>query len=136
MRYLTIGSAQGGAGIVPALPGRCLTINSMVQWRLPGCAPQEREQTRKDLSGSRRAAGDVEIDGDHGRDTPADGVAAGKTAAVAGAIADGNHPFRIGRGGVGARQRLGHVPGHRAGHQKHVGMARRGDEMSPKRSRS
>jgi hypothetical protein len=44
------------------------------------------------------------------------------------AVADGHHPFRIGRGGIGALQRLAHVLRHRAGDQQHVGVARRGDE--------
>ena len=59
---------------------------------------------------------------------PTHGVAAGEDAAVGGAIADRHHPFRVRRRGVGALQRLAHVLGDRAGHQQHVGMARRGDE--------
>ena len=59
---------------------------------------------------------------------PTHRVAAGEDAAVERAVADRDHPFRIGRRVVGALQRLAHVLGHRPGHHQHVGMARRGDE--------
>ena len=63
------------------------------------------------------------------RDTPpTHRVAAGEEAAVERAVADRHHPFRVGRRVVGALQRLAHVLGDRAGHQQHVGVARRGDE--------
>ena len=57
-----------------------------------------------------------------------DGIAAGEDAAIDGAVADRDHPFRIGRRAIGPLQRLAHVLGHRAGHQQHVGVTRRGDE--------
>ncbi len=46
-----------------------------------------------------------------------DRIAAGEAAAVAGAVADRDHPFRVGRRVVGPLQRLGHVAGHRPGDQ-------------------
>ena len=39
------------------------------------------------------------------------------------AIADRDHPFRIGRGIVGAEQRLPHVFADGTGHHQHIGMA-------------
>ena len=97
--------------------------------RLPGQAAEMRAS--RPLSRAvrrRRAAADVQIDRDDLRHAADDRVAAGENAAVGGAIADRHHPFRVRRRGVGALQRLAHVLGDRAGHQQHVGMARRGDE--------
>ena len=70
----------------------------------------------------------VEIDRDDRGDAADDGIAAGEDAAIEGAIADRDHPFRRRRRVIGPLQRLAHVLGHRTGDQQHVGMARRGDE--------
>ena len=79
----------------------------------------------------RRAARNVQIDRDHRRDRPGAGIASGEHSAISGAIAGRHHPFRIGRCGVGALQRLAHVPGHGAGDEKHIGVARGGNELKP-----
>jgi hypothetical protein len=89
---------------------------------------EEGEQAAQQLGGVRRAAADVQVDRHHLRDPAHDRVAAGEQAAVERAVADRHHPFGIGRGGVGALERLAHVLGHRAGDEQDVGMARRGDE--------
>ena len=73
----------------------------------------------------------MQIDGHDLRHSPFHRIAAGEDAAIGGAVADGHHPFRVGRRVVGAQQRLAHVLGDRARHQQHVGMARRGDEFQP-----
>ena len=86
---------------------------------------QALEQLRSASAGSRGCAGRPARPADT---PPTHGVAAGEHAAVDGAVADRDHPFRIGRRVVGALQRLAHVLGHRPGDQQHVGMARRGDE--------
>jgi hypothetical protein len=88
----------------------------------------EGEQALEQGFRRRRAARDVQIDGDDLRHAAFHRVASGENAAVGGAIADRYHPFRVGRRGVGALQRLAHVLGDRACHQQHIGMAWRGDE--------
>ena len=55
-------------------------------------------------------------------------VALAEDAAVAAAVADGDHQLRVGRRVVGAPERDRHVLRHRAGDQQHVGVARAGDE--------
>ena len=47
-------------------------------------------------------------------------------AAPAGAVAERDHQPRLGHGGVGRPQGPHHPRGDRSGHQKHVGMTRRG----------
>ena len=49
-------------------------------------------------------------------------------AAVHRAVSNGDHPFRVGRGVIGALQCLAHVFGDGPSHQQHVGMAGRRDE--------
>ena len=91
-------------------------------------AAHEGQQPLEQRRGARRAAGNDEIDRNHIRHAPRDGVAAGEDAAVGRAGARGDPPFRRRRGVVGAFQRLTHVPRHRARHQEHVGVPGRGDE--------
>ena len=74
----------------------------------------------------------MQVDRDDLGDAADDRVTAGEAAAVPGAIADRDDPFRVGRRVIGALQRLAHVLRHRSGHQQHIGMARRGDEAEAK----
>ena len=97
--------------------------------RLPGQAAEMRaSRPLSRASGRRRAAAMCRSTGTTFDTPPYDRIAAGENAAIGGAIADRHHPFRVRRRGVSALQRLAHVLGDRAGHQQHVGMARRGDE--------
>ena len=57
-----------------------------------------------------------------------DRVASGEHAAILRRNRRRPPPISARRCGVGALQRLAHVPRHRPGHQQHVGVARRGDE--------
>ena len=70
----------------------------------------------------------MQVDRDDVRDPAGDGIAAGKTAAVARAIACCHDPFGIGNRIIGAPQGLAHVLGDGSGHHQHIGMARRGHE--------
>ena len=88
----------------------------------------QREQSFEQRDRIGRTAADVQIDRHDLVDAADDRIAAGEDAAIRRAVADRDHPFRIGRRRVGALQRLAHVLGDRTGHQQHVGMARRSDE--------
>src|SRR5262245_8867095 len=70
----------------------------------------------------------MQIYGHDGGDPADNRVAAGKQSAVERTIADRHDPFWIRRRVVRALERLAHVPGHRPGHQQHVGVPRRCDE--------
>ena len=83
---------------------------------------------RRISSGGGGQPGTVDVDRDHVGDAAAAGVALAEDAAVAAAVADRDHQPRLGRGVVGAAQRLLHVARHRPGDQQHVGVARAGDE--------
>ena len=87
------------------------------------------QQAFENFKRRRRASADVQIDGNDILDGSCTGIAAGENAAIGGAIPQRHHPFRLRRRGIGALQRLAHVPGHRAGDQQHIGMAGRGHEF-------
>ncbi len=70
----------------------------------------------------------MQINRHHRGDAPDAGVAAGERSAVACAVSCRHDPLRIGSGLVGALERFTHVGRHGAGHQQHIGVARRGDE--------
>lgn len=70
----------------------------------------------------------MKIDRDHFRHGANAGVAIAENAAVKRAVADGDHPFWIGRRRVGAFKRFAHVLCHRACDQQDVGMTRRRHE--------
>ena len=76
----------------------------------------------------RGAAANVQVDGHHIRHSTGDGVTIREYAAIDGAIADRDHPFWLRCGAVGPLQCLAHVLGNWSGHQKHVGVTRRGDK--------
>ena len=77
-----------------------------------------------------RAAGDVHVHGKDGVHAAAGGVVLAEDAAAATARAHGHDQPRAGHGFVSFPQRQFHVARDRAGHQQHVGMARRGDEVN------
>src|SRR5215470_8690120 len=70
---------------------------------------EQRQQAAQNFERRRRTAWNVQIDRHHGVDAADYGIAAGKTAAIARAVAYRDHPFRIGRGVIGALQRHPHV---------------------------
>ena len=74
----------------------------------------------------------MEIDRHNSTDAADDRVAAREQAAIHGAVADRDNPFRIRRRVVSALQGFAHVFGDRPGHQEHIGMPRRSDEAQAK----
>ena len=82
-------------------------------------------------SGSRRAARRPPHRPEPLADRAGHPVGAGEHPAVAGAVAARDHRRGLRGRLVGVSQRLGHVPGHRPGHQQRVRMPRRGDQPRP-----
>ena len=70
----------------------------------------------------------MKIDGDDVGDGANACVALAINAAVEGAVADGDHPFWIGRRRIGSLKRFAHVFRHRTGDEQDVGVARRRDK--------
>ena len=71
---------------------------------------------------------DAKVDGKHRGRAALASIAFCIKSAASGAVTDSDDPFGRRHGVVGPQKRLAHVLRHRAGHEQHVGMARRGDE--------
>jgi len=76
-----------------------------------------------------RAAGHGDIHRDNRGHAAAACVTLAEDAAVAAAIAEGDHELGFRHGVVSAPQRLSHMARDRAGHEQHVGVARGGDKL-------
>ena len=114
--------------IKPAWNSRSRSPDSQGEAALLRRLIEQREQSLQDPGGRRRTAGNVEVDGNHLRDPSYHRIAAGKAATIPGTIPDGDDPFRIGGGMIGALQRIAHVLRYRSGYHQHIGMTRRRNE--------
>jgi hypothetical protein len=76
----------------------------------------------------RRATGDVDVDRDDEVDAGQRAVTEGEGPAHGGATAEGDDPLRLRHLQVDAAHGRGHLPGHGAGDDHEVGLARRGAE--------
>ena len=79
-----------------------------------------------------RAAGDIDVNGEDLVHTAETGVILSKDAAATTARTHGDDEARRGHRVVGLAQRDFHIPRNRAGHQQHIGVSGRRDEMNPK----